>query len=122
MSNQNITLVYKWTAKPGKLDQLGAIYAKVTEVMKQNEPGALAVHCYLSQAENALFVRDEFADADALGFHLSQTAAAHFPQLLEIAIPGAFNFFGDVPEALQQATKQMGLDAHFATHVYGFNR
>jgi hypothetical protein len=31
------------------------------------------------------------------------TAAQHFPQLLEIAVPGPFFFCGDVPEQLKQA-------------------
>ena len=31
--------------------------------MEQNEPGAEAVHCYVSDQEAALYVRDEFKDA-----------------------------------------------------------
>ncbi len=122
MKSSNITVVYKWTAKPGALGQLEQIYAGVTEAMQANEPGADAVHCYVSKAENALYVRDEFRDAEALGFHLSQTAAAHFGKLLEIATPGPFFFFGDVPEPLRQATEQMQLGAEFATHAGGFDR
>ena len=63
-----------------------------------------------------------FADAGALGFHLSETAGPHFPSLLEVATPGAFLFFGDVPTEMQQATKAMGLAAEFAPHRVGFNR
>ncbi|GGE48109.1 putative quinol monooxygenase [Actibacterium pelagium] len=122
MTMQNITVVYKWTAKPGKLDALTEIYKGVTQAMKDNEPGATAVHVFVSKAENSLYVRDEFADANALGFHLSQTAAAHFPDLLEVATPGQFLFFGDVPEPLQQATTQMGLAAEFAGHAAGYDR
>ena len=70
MQHQHITVVYKWTANPGKLDELTSTYAKVTEAMEQNEPGAEVVHCYVSEKENALYVRDEFQDAAALGFHL----------------------------------------------------
>jgi hypothetical protein len=81
-----------------------------------------AVHCYVSEQENALYVRGEFKDANALGFHLSQTAPKHFPQLLEIAVPGAFQFLGDVPAELQQATTQMGLAAEFSGHAFGFDR
>ncbi len=122
MTSNHITVVYKWTAKPDKLDELTSIYAEVTEAMKQNEPGAEAVHIYVSQQENALYVRDEFTDAAALGFHLSQTAAAHFPQLLAIATPGPFFFMGDVPQELKQATEQMQLGAEFSTHTAGFDR
>ena len=122
MEQNAITVVYKWTAKPQMLDQLTRIYEGVTQAMKDNEPGATAVHVYVSEDDNAIFVRDEFADANALGFHLSQTAAAHFPDLLEIATPGQFQFFGNVPAEMQQATKQMGLSAEFGTHVAGFNR
>jgi hypothetical protein len=77
---------------------------------------------FVSEAENSLYVRDEFVDANALGFHLGQTAAAHFPNLLEVATPGQFLFFGDVPEQLQQATTQMGLAAEFAGHAAGYDR
>jgi quinol monooxygenase YgiN len=122
MENQHITVVYKWTANPGKLDELSAIYAKVTQAMEQNEPGAEAVHCYVSEKENALYVRDEFKDAQAMGFHLQTTAAGHFPQLMSIATPGPFFFLGDVPQELQAATEQMQLGAEFGLHTSGFNR
>ena len=122
MDSNHITVVYKWTAQPGKLDELAAIYADVTDAMERNEPGAEAVHVYVSQADNALYVRDEFADANAVGFHLTETAAAHFPALLAIATPGPFFFLGDVPEELQQATEQMQLGAEFSHHTAGFDR
>lgn len=122
MDSKQITVVYKWTAKPGKLEELKGIYGGVTEAMRTNEPGALAVHCYASEKENALYVRDEFKDADALGFHLSQTAGPHFPQLLEIATPGQFLFMGEVPAELQQAALQMGLQAEFSERTQGFDR
>lgn len=122
MESNAITVVYKWTAKPGKLEELTAIYNGVTQAMKENEPGALAVQVYVSVEENALYVRDDFADANALGFHLSETAGPHFPTLLEVASPGAFYFFGNVPVEMQQAAKGMGLAAEFADHVTGFNR
>ena len=122
MDNNAITVVYKWTAKPGNLGDLTAIYKKVTDAMKATEPGALAVHVYVSEEEDALYVRDQFADANALGFHLSQTAGPHFPSLLEIATPGTFYFFGNVPAEMQEATRQMGLAAEFGCHVTGFNR
>ena len=122
MTNQPITVMYKWTAKPGKLDQLKQIYSHVTEAMKQNEPDTSAVHCYISEKENALYVRDEFQGAGAVAFHLQKTAGPHFGDLLEIAVPGPFFFLGDVPTEIQQATEQMGLGAEFATHVFGFER
>ena len=122
MSNPNITVVYKWTAKPGKLDELKAIYGEVTEAMQKNEPGAEAVHCYVSEQDSAVHVRDEFKDPSALAFHLQHTAAAHFPKLLAIATPGPFFFFGDVPAELQQATEQMQLGAEFSSHAFGFDR
>ncbi len=120
--SENITVVYKWTAKPGKLDELKSIYAEVTEAMKQHEPGANAVHCYVSDQEGALYVRDEFKDAAALGYHLQTTAGPHFPQLLAIAVPGPFFFLGDVPQELRDATEQMQLGAEFGTHTSGFDR
>ena len=122
MNADHVTVVYKWTAQEGKLDELTSIYEDVTTAMEQNEPGAEAVHVYVSEAENALYVRDEFENAAAVGFHLSTTAAGHFPALLAIAQPGPFFFLGDVPEEMKQATEQMQLGGQFATHAAGFDR
>lgn len=122
MDSSHVTVMYKWTAQPGKLEELAAIYAGVTEAMEQNEPGAEAVHIYVSQEDNAVYVRDEFADAAAMGYHLSTTAAAHFGDLLAIATPGPFFFLGNVPQELKAATEQMQLGGEFATHAAGFER
>ena len=118
----NITVVYKWTAHQGQLDTLVNVYKGVTQQMYDTEPGATNVHIYVSEAENAIYVRDEFADANALGYHLGVTAAPHFPELLKIATPGQFLFFGNVPAEMQQAATQMGLAAEFAPHMVGYNR
>lgn len=122
MDSNHVTVVYRWTAQPGKLDELAAMYKSVTDAMEQNEPGAETVHVYVSEGENALYVRDEFTDADAMGFHLGTTAAAHFPDLLAIATPGPFFFLGDVPDEMRQHVEQMGLGGQFATHLAGFDR
>ena len=122
MDARHVTVIYKWSAHAGKLEELSSIYESVTEAMQQNEPGAETVHVYVSPEENALYVRDEFTDAGAMGFHLSTTAAAHFPDLLAIATPGPFFFMGDVPDEMKAATEQMGLGGQFATHLAGFDR
>ena len=122
MDSNHITVVYKWTAHPGKLDELASIYGRVTDAMEQNEPGAETVHVYVSQDENALYVRDEFEDAAAMGFHLGTTARDHFPELLAIATPGSFYFLGDVPAEMKAAAAQMGLAAEYGTHSAGFDR
>lgn len=87
MDSKHITVVYKWTANEGKLDELTSIYKDVTTAMEQNEPGAETVHVYVSEAENALYVRDEFVDADAVGFHLGTTAGAHSPSCWPLPRP-----------------------------------
>ncbi len=122
MTNQEITVVYKWTANPGKAEELKAIYKEVEKQMQETEPNALRVDCYFDESTNALIVYDLFKDGAALGQHLGTTAAGHFPTLLQIAVPGAFLFCGDVPEELKQAAIGMGLDATFAPHIFGFDR
>lgn len=122
MQAEHVTVIYKWTANPGKLEELTAIYDQVVKEMEQNEPGAEAVHCYASEQENALYVRDEFKDASAVGFHLQTTAAGHFSHLLSIATPGPFFFLGEVPQQLKDATEQMRLGGEFALHTFGFDR
>ncbi len=122
MENQEITVVYSWTAKEGKSQELINIYKEVENQMKETEPGALDVQCYFDKVKGKLVVSDVFANAEALGFHLGVTAAAHFQQLLQIAIPGEFLFCGNVPEQMQQAALGMGLNATFAPKEFGFSR
>ncbi len=121
-TNSQVTVFYKWTAQPDKLDELKGIYADVIEAMEQNEPGAKAVHIWVSEQDNALYVEDVFEDAAAVGFHLSTTAGAHFPQLIQIATPGPFFFCGDVPDEIKQGAEQMQLGAEYSTHTFGFDR
>ena len=115
-------VVYKWVAKEGNSEALKAIYKEVESQMKSNEPGALKVQCYFEEASNTLIVMDLFSDANAVGFHLGTTAAGHFNQLLEIATPGEFWFCGDLPEEMKQAATGMGLNATFASNIFGFER
>jgi len=122
MDKQHITVVYQWTAKEGKFDDLRAIYEQVSRDMEQNEPDAKEVQCYENKADGTLFVRDEFANGQALGLHLGTTARAHFPKLLEIATPGAFFFFGEVPGEIKAGVEQMGLNAHYGAPAFGFTR
>lgn len=122
MKNQEITVVYKWTAKPGHATELKNIYKDVEKQMLETEPGALKVDCYFDEATGVLLVSDLFKDGAALGQHLGTTAAGHFPALLQIAVPGPFLFCGDVPEELKQAALGMGLDATFAHRDFGFDR
>ena len=122
MTNQEVMVVYKWTAKDGNSEALKAIYQEVESQMKANEPGALKVQCYFDEATGTLVVMDLFADAGAVGFHLGTTAAGHFENLLKIAIPGEFLFCGVVPEEMKQAAIGMGLQATFAPQIFGFER
>ncbi len=122
MGNQEVMVVYKWTAREGKAEDLKAIYREVEGQMKTNEPGALKVHCYFEDSSSTLVVMDLFSDANAVGFHLGTTAAGHFNNLLQIAVPGEFLFCGEVPEEMKQAALGMGLNATFAPKVFGFDR
>ena len=79
MTNQNIMVVYQWTAKAGKSEALKAIYQDVTKQMQETEPHALKVNCYFDESKDTLVVYDLFKDGAALGQHLGTTAAGHFP-------------------------------------------
>lgn len=122
MKNEQITVVYSWTAKEGQSEALKAIYDDVTKQMNETEPGALAVDCYFDESSRKLIVSDVFANAEAVGFHLGTTAGAHWPELIKVADPGAFLFCGDVPEEMKQAALGMGLNATFAPKAFGFSR
>lgn len=116
-----ILVLYKWTAKPGKLEELRAIYDEVYQSMKEHEKDTLKMDYYFSEEENAIIVHDLFKNSEGLAYHLTNTAGTHFPKLLEIAIPGSFYFCGNVPDHLKQATQQMGLAAEFYGHAVGFD-
>ena len=122
MSNDNIAVVYSWTAHEGKANDLKGIYEQVSKQMEETEPGAKRVSVFYDESKSKLVVYDLFANAEALGFHLGVTAAAHFGDLLQIATPGPFLFCGEVPEDMKQAAVDMGLDATFAPYQYGFAR
>lgn len=122
MNSQEITVFYKWTAKDGNYDTLKGIYENVFEAMRDSEPDSLKMQCYFDDEQQALVVHDVFKDGAALGFHLMGTAAHHFPNLAEIAVPGPFFFCGDVPEELKQAAINMNMGAEFSTHAFGFDR
>ncbi|MFY0645122.1 MAG: hypothetical protein JXR19_11725 [Bacteroidia bacterium] len=122
MENKQVMVVYKWTAKEGKSEELKAIYKDVEGQMKAKEPGALNVQCYFDENLSALVVMDLFADAGAVGFHLGTTAGQHWPDLVQVADPGEFLFCGEIPEEMKQAAVGMGLNATFAPSIFGFKR
>lgn len=122
MKNNEVMVVYKWTAKQGFSEALKEIYKEVKGQMKSNEPGALKVACYFDESTSSLVVMDLFVDAHAVGFHLGTTAAGHFNDLLQIANPGEFIFCGDVPQEMKSAALGMGLNATFAPFIFGFER
>ncbi|MEM9075955.1 MAG: antibiotic biosynthesis monooxygenase [Bacteroidota bacterium] len=122
MENQEVMVVYTWTAKKGHSEALKSIYKEVESQMNTNEPGALEMQCHFDEVSGTLVVVDLFANAGAVGFHLGTTAAGHFENLLQIAVPGEFLFCGEVPEEMKQAALGMGLKATFAPRISGFSR
>ncbi|MDJ0826484.1 MAG: antibiotic biosynthesis monooxygenase family protein [Rhodobacter sp.] len=117
-----IDLTYVWTAKDGMGEQLVATYAAVGEVLEANEPGLLSYEIAVSETGDQIVIHEVFADAEALAFHLSGTAAQYFPQISQIATPGPFIFRGDVPEELKAAAYQMDMGAIFTGDWIGFDR
>ena len=117
-----IDLTYVWTAHPGKEEQLIATYAAVGEVLEANEPGLLLYEIAISETGNQIIIREVFEDGDALAYHLSETAAAFFPQIVEFATPGPFIFRGEVPEELKAAAYGMNMGAIFTGDWDGFER
>ena len=122
MENQEVIVVYAWTAKEGNSEALQTIYKEVESQMQANEPGALEMQCYFDETAAKLVVIDTFADANAVGFHLGTTAAGHFESLLKIATPGEFLFCGEMPQEIKNAVIGMGLAATFAPRIFGFSR
>lgn len=122
MSDQEVSLTYRWTAKPGKGDQLKAIYEAVGEHARANEPGMLEFECYEVDGTEDLLVHEVFEDGAAVGMHLQATASQFFPELSTIADPGPFFFRGNVPDELRRALYGMNLGAVFATSAFGFSK
>ena len=117
-----IDLTYVWTAHPGMEEKLVGTYQAVGEILEANEPGLLSYEIAISETGNQIIIHEVFEDGDALAFHLSETAAQFFPQLVEFANPGPFIFRGDVPMELKAAAYQMNMGAIFTSEWSGFER
>jgi len=117
-----IALTYVWTAHEGQEDRLVATYGAVGELLEANEPGLISNEIAVSETGNQIVIHEVFEDGNALAFHLSETAAQFFPQLIEFATPGPFIFRGDVPEELKTAAYQMNMGAIFTGDWDGFER
>ena len=121
-ASNEIDLTYVWTAHEGQADRLIATYEAVGEMLEANEPGLLMYEIAISESGEQIVIHEVFEDGDALAIHLSETAAAFFPQLIEFATPGPFIFRGDVPEELRAAAYQMNMGAIFTGDWDGFER
>ena len=121
-SGSEIALTYVWTAHEGQEERLVATYGAVGEILEANEPGLVSYEIAVSETGNQIVIHEVFADGDALAFHLTETAAQFFPQLVEFATPGPFIFRGDVPDELKAAAYQMDMGAIFTGDWDGFER
>lgn len=121
-SSTQIDLTYVWTAHEGQAERLVVTYEAVGDVLEANEPGLLLYKIAVSETGNQIVIHEVFEDGDALAFHLSETAAAFFPQLVEFATPGPFIFRGDVPDELRAAAYDMNMGAIFTGDWDGFER
>ena len=121
-STTEIDLTYVWTAHEGQEARLTATYEAVGKMLEANEPGLMSYEISVSEGGNQIVIHEVFEDGEALAFHLSETAAAFFPQLVEFATPGPFIFRGDVPEELRTAAYQMNMGAIFTGEWNGFER
>ncbi len=121
-SNSEIGLTYVWTAHEGQEDRLIKTYESVGQALEANEPGLLLYQIAVSETGNQIVIHEVFEDGNALAFHLSETAATFFPQLVEFATPGPFIFRGDVPAELKAAAYQMDMGAIFTEEWSGFER
>lgn len=121
-TDSEIALTYVWTAHEGQEERLIATYGAVGEILKANEPGLISYEIAVSETGNQIIIHEVFEDGNALAFHLSETAAQFFPQLVEFATPGPFIFRGDVPEELKAAAYQMNMGAIFTSGWNGFER
>ena len=121
-ASTEIDLTYVWTAHAGQAERLIATYEAVGKVLEANEPGLISYEIAVSESGNQIIIHEIFEDGDALAFHLSETAAKFFPQLVEFATPGPFIFRGEVPEDLKTAAYQMNMGAIFTGEWSGFER
>ena len=121
-TSSEIALTYVWTAHEGQEERLVATYGAVSEILEANEPGLITYGIAISETGNQIVIHEVFEDGNALAFHLSETAAQFFPQLVEFATPGPFIFRGDVPVELKAAAYDMNMGAIFTDEWSGFER
>ncbi len=121
-NGSEIALIYVWTAHEGQEERLVATYGAVGEILEANEHGLISYEIAVSETGNQIVIHEVFEDWTALAFHLSETAAQFFPQLVEFATPGPFIFRGNVPEELKAAAYDMNMGAIFTSDWDGFER
>jgi len=121
-ASTQIELTYVWTAHDGQAERLIATYEAVGDMLEAHEPGLIFYEIAVSERGDQIVIHEVFEDGDALAFHLSETAAAFFPQLVAFATPGPFIFRGDVPEDLKAAAYGMNMGAIFTGDWDGFER
>lgn len=120
--SSEIGLTYVWTAHEGQEQRLVDTYQAVGQILEANEPGLLSYEIAVSETGNQIIIHEVFADDAALAFHLSETAAQFFPQLVTFADPGPFIFRGEVPAHLKDAAYAMNMGAIFTGEWAGFTR
>lgn len=121
-ASSEIDLTYVWTAHEGQEQRLIETYQAVGLMLEANEPGLVLYEISISETGDQIVIHEVFEDGQALAFHLSETAAVFFPQLVEFATPGPFIFRGDVPEELRVAAYSMNMGAIFTGEWDGFER
>ena len=121
-ADSQIDLTYVWTAHEGQAERLIATYEAVGQVLEANEPGLILYEIAVSDTGDQIIIHEVFEDSDALAFHMSETAAKFFPQLVTFATPGPFIFRVDVPEEWKAAAYQMQMRAIFTGDWDGFER
>ena len=118
-----VTVTYSFTAADAAtLDTLRNELQLMLQDIQEQEPGTLEAVAYVDDTLNAFHIRETFVDANAFGFHFTNTVAPKFAFLTQLATPSTFFILGSVPLEYQQAMAAAGIPAEFATLDDGLER
>ncbi len=102
-----ITLIVESAVTDGKYDALVALIAEVAAHCSATEPGLRRYDWFVSDDRSEVRVVEEYADSDAIRFHL-ENYASFLPAHAECRTPTRFTLLGEPDDALRAAMTERG--------------
>ncbi|MBO6826069.1 MAG: antibiotic biosynthesis monooxygenase [Sneathiella sp.] len=119
MSN-HVYWIIEANVRDGKLDELKALMAEMSEATKADEPGALNYEWSLSEDETICHIFERYEDSDATMVHMGNFGSKFAGRFMGVLKPFRCTLYGAPDERVCNAMKPMGYVA--MSSAAGFSR